>query len=136
MSDLAAYLETEVMEWVFDGASFDSPPSNVYVGLHTADPGEDGSSAEVSAGDYSRASTSPGDWSVSGDGPTSATNATEIRFDVAQNDWGTVDHVSLWDADVGDGGNCLWQGALDNSREILTDDRLVFPSGDFDADLD
>lgn len=137
MADLATYLEAEVMEWVFNGTSFDAAPSNIYVGLHTGDPSENGSDNEVTATDYTRASTAPGDWNVTGSGPTVATNANEIRFDTAQNSWGTISHVSLWDDTIASGSdNCLWQGSLNSNRDIQDGDRLVFPVDDFDADLD
>lgn len=136
MTDLTTYLENQVQTWWADGTAFDAAPSNVYIGLHTGDPGDDASANEVSAADYSRLQTSPSDWTVSGGAPTHVENANELQFPVAQNNWGTISHVSLWTSDVGGGGNPLWEGDLDQSRTVETDDRLVFPAGDFDVDLD
>lgn len=134
MTDLTTYLEAKIQEWWADGTAFPAAPSNVYVALHTGDPGNDASANEVAAGDYSRAETAAADWSVTGSGPTHVENANEIQFSTATSDWGTISHVSLWDASTG--GNALWQGELDTSRTVNTDDRLVFPVGDFDVDLD
>jgi len=138
MSNVAAYLEAEVMEWCFNAAGFDAAPTDLYVGLHTGDPGNDGSANEVSASDYTRAATTDADWSVfASDGPKDATNANEIRFDTAQNAWGTVSHVTIWtDTIANGGGDCLWQGPIDSARDIQSGDRFVFPADDFDLSLD
>lgn len=140
MSDLGSYLEKAVQEWWADGESFPAPPTNVYVGLHTADPGNDGSNNELDAADYERAETAAADWTVSSEAPTEVENVNEIQFPVAESNWGDVTHTSLWDAQ--DGGNCLWQGELvddegePETRTITEDDRLVFLEGEYTADLD
>lgn len=136
MADLTSWLETQVQEWWADESSFPPAPSNIYVALHTGDPGEDASNDEVDASDYSRAETAPGDWTVSGDGPTTAENDNEIQFDAAENDWGDVSHVSLWTDTADNDGDPLWQGSLGDTRSIQTDDRAVIPAGEISTDLD
>lgn len=128
MTDLTNYSETTVRDWMSQGTNA-TAPANLYVALHTSDPGEtpDGST-EVSAGDYSRVSTTTGtDW----DTPTNDVfeNNGEITFGVATSDWGTVSHVSLWDGS-GTGDNCLAAFALDTSKSINTDDEARFADGD------
>ena len=135
MSDLANYLEAAVQEWWADGQAFPNAPDNIYVGLHTGVPGNDAGSNEVDAGDYERLETSSADWDVlSGDGPTVVENSNELEFSDADNNWGDISHASLWDAQSD--GNPLWQGELNDTRTIDEGDRLVFPSGDFEASLD
>lgn len=134
MSNITTYLEGAVQEWAFDGSSFPTAPSNLYLALHNGDPGNDGTSNELGAGDYSRASTGSGDWTTSGSGPTEAENNSEITFGEATSDWGTVSHVSIYDAQTG--GNPLWQGQLDSSKSVQTGDELIFRSNDIHIELD
>ena len=136
MSDLTSWFEQQIQEWWADGADFPTPPTNIYIALHTGDPGNDASANEVTAGDYSRAETQLSDWSVSGSAPTNVTNSVEIQFDAATSSWGTISHISLWTSTQGGGGNPIWEGDLNNAREIQDGDRFVFPADEFDADLD
>ena len=136
MTDITTYLENQLQTWWADSSAFDAAPANVYVGLHTGDPGDDASANEVGAADYSRLQTAPADWAVSGGAPTNVENAAELQFPEAANDWGTISHVSLWTADVGGGGDPLFEGDLTTTRTINTGDRLVFPAGDLDVDVD
>jgi len=135
MTDIASWLEARIMEYVFDGTEPPTPPSELYVGLHTGDPGEDGSSNEVSASDYSRKQTSLSIWTVSGSGPTEAENSNAISFPRAENNWGAVSHGSLWDDTAGSNGNCLWKGDLNSTQTIETDDRMVIGSNEFTATI-
>jgi hypothetical protein len=72
--------------------------TNIYVSLHTADPGEDGQGAgEVSGGSYARVSTAPADWdAASGADPATLENTSLITFPTATGSWGTVTHAGLW----------------------------------------
>lgn len=138
MSDIATYLEEQVMDWATQGLDMPTAPGSLYLGAHTGDPSNDGSQNEVSTADYSRAQTDAGsDWNVTQTGgPTEVVNANEVNFGIAQNNWGTISHFSVWDGDVGTGANCLWQSALDNSKLIETDDELRFLAGDLIKQLD
>lgn len=134
MSDLTDYAETEIRDWMSQGTDPDTAPGNLYVALHTSDPGDspDGST-EVGAGDYDRVSTTTGtDWNTPGSNDFQ--NANEISFGTATSNWGTVSHVSLWDAATG--GNCLAAFALDSSKTIDTDDEATFAAGDLSFSID
>lgn len=136
MSDFTAYIEAQIANWMTQDTQMDTPPSNIYVGLHTAAPGNspDGST-EVSATDYSRLSTAPADWTVlSGDGPTTFENANELLFPAAQNNWGTISHVTLWDSSSG--GNAIAKYAVSSSKSIDTNDEARFPANDLSFDID
>lgn len=136
MTDITTYLENQLQTWWANGTAFDNAPANVYVGLHTGDPGDAAANNEVGAADYSRLQTAPADWTVSGGAPTKVENATELQFPEATNNWGTISHVSLWTADVGSVGDPLFEGALNTSRTINSGDRLVFPTGDLNVEVD
>jgi len=134
----SGYTENEVLEWLVKNTDMPVSPSNIYVSLHTADEGEnpDGSN-EVGAADYSRASTSAGDWSVGGsDGPTTVDNANEISFGDPQNNWGSITHFALWDASTG-GNPLIATIPLNSSKSVdASTDELKFSAGAFTIDLE
>ena len=88
-------------------------PTAWYVALHTGDPGETGATAELpSANGYSRQQVTfaaPSGGSLSNAGTTSA-NAVDLTFTSSGSAWGTVSHVSVFDASTS--GNALIKGAL------------------------
>lgn len=95
--------------------SFTMP--TVYVGLSTADPGEDASGlAEPSGNGYARVVTSGSTWNAASSG--SATNAAAITFPTATGSWGTITHFATFDASSG--GNMLASNALGSSQAIST----------------
>lgn len=123
------YLETELLDHVFAGNAYTSP-SAVYVSLHTANPNEDASGAEVSTTGtaYERLE---GTFSVSGN---TATTTAAIEWATATADYGTVTHVGIWDASTA--GNMLAYAALTASKTIETGDVFRIPAGDLDITLD
>lgn len=121
------FLETELLDHVFANNAYTSP-STVYVSLHTANPDEDGSGAEVSGGGYARQA---GTFSVTGN---TATTTAAIEYPTATADYGTVTHVGIYDASTA--GNLLAYAALTASKTISTGDVFRVPSGDLDITLD
>lgn len=121
------FLETELLDHVFANNAYTSP-SAVYVSLHTANPDEDGSGAEVSGGGYARQA---GTFSVTGN---TATTTAAIEYPTATADYGTVTHVGIYDASTA--GNLLAYAALTASKTISTGDVFRIPSGDLDITLD
>jgi len=121
------YLETELLDHVFANNAYTSP-SAVYVSLHTANPDEDASGAEVSGGGYVRQA---GSFTVSGN---TATTDAAIEYPTATADYGTVTHVGIWDASTS--GNMLAYAALTASKTISSGDVFRIPTGDLDITLD
>lgn len=80
---LSLYFTAVAIANIADNAA-SSPATNLYVSLHTADPGEAGNQAtsEVSYTGYARApvARTVGGWTVSGTAPTQAVNAAQIQF--------------------------------------------------------
>jgi hypothetical protein len=114
-------LELKVLDH-FLGTASTSAPSNVYLALHTANPTDAGSGAEVSGNGYSRqvitfASASSG---------SAASNSVE-EFTASGGAFGTVTHFGIWDASSS--GNLLYYGALSASKTIADGDTLRFASG-------
>jgi len=86
--------------------------SNVYVKLHTGDPGEEGTS---------NAATETTREEVTFDAASSgsmAASATVEWTDVSATE--TYSHFSLWDNVSA--GNCLWTGALSSSAAVTAGD--------------
>ncbi len=97
-----------------------------YVSLHTADPGETGTS-ELTGGSYVR--------KLAGLGAPSngvSTNGSDILWTGMPA--ATITHVSLWDAVSG--GNCLWTGALTASKTLGAGDEFKLPASNLTVTID
>jgi hypothetical protein len=123
------YLEDALLDHVFANTAYTSP-SAVYVSLHTANPDEDASGAEVSTSGtgYARQAAT---FSVSSG---TATTTAAIEYATATANYGTVTHVGVWDASTA--GNMLAYAALTASKSITTGDVFRIPAGDLDISLD
>ena len=123
------YLETELLDHIFTNSAYTSP-TTVYVSLHTANPDEDGSGAEVSTSGTGYARQA-GSFSVSGN---TATTSAAVEYATATASYGTVTHVGIYDASTG--GNLLAYAALSTSKSIASGDVFRIPAGDLDITLD
>jgi hypothetical protein len=121
------YLETKVLDHVFGGTSY-TAPSTLYLSLHTANPDEDGSGAEVSGGGYVRQTIT---FTTSGN---TTSSSAAVEFPTATANYGTVTHVGVYDASSS--GNLLAYAALTSSKTIETGDVFRVPTGDLDILLD
>lgn len=123
------YLEDALLDHVFTNTAYTSP-TTVYVSLHTANPDEDASGAEVSTSGtgYARQSAT---FSVTSG---TATTTAAIEYATATASYGTVTHVGVWDASTA--GNMLAYAALTASKSITTGDVFRIPAGDLDISLD
>ena len=120
------YLENKVLAHVFGGSAYNAP-ATIYVGLFTADPGESGSSNEVSGNGYLRQSMA---FTVTND---ACTNTSAVEFPTATGSWGTVTHTALYDASTS--GNMLAVGQLSASKGVGSGDVFRFAAGAFDITL-
>lgn len=116
MSAMSDYLENKFLDH-FLGTASTSAPAAVYLSLHTANPADDASGAEVSTSGsaYVRKAIA---FSAASSG--SATNSGAVEFDTATSSWGTITHIGIWDASSS--GNLLFYGALDSSKAIASGD--------------
>lgn len=113
--------ENDLLKLIFNGAPIaniadnaaSTPLTNLYLTLHTADPGEAGtqSSNEVVYTGYSRVAVarSPAGWTVT-DNSVSPTTAIEFG-EMTSGTPGTATHISVGTAASG-GGKILYRGAL------------------------
>ena len=95
-----------------------SPATNLYVALHTSDPGEAGAqnTNETAYTNYARVAVarSGAGWTVTG---SSAVNAALIQFPQCGASGATVTHVSIGTASSG-AGTILYSGALNSSLAV------------------
>ena len=120
------FLETEILDHVFAGAAY-TAPSQHYLGLFTAAPGEAGGGTELSGSAYVRKAVN-----FATSGATTSNNAA-IEFPTATGSWGTVTHVGVFDAATS--GNLMAYATLSSSKAIATGDVFRVPSGDLDITL-
>lgn len=119
MTAFTNFAEDLLAKWLFDDAAA-TRPTAWFVALHTGDPGETGASNELSGNGYTRQAAT---FTANGDGTTD-NDATLTFGPNTTSDWGTVTHVSIWDASSA--GNCLIKGALTASKAIAVGDSLQF----------
>lgn len=130
MAALADYAEDLVLKYLLTDDNTITRPTSWYVALHDDDPTDDGSQNELSGDGYARQVV---EFDAPSNGATE--NKDQIVFGPAEGSgWGTVTHVSIWDAE--EGGNCLFQGALSAPVAIGAGDSLVFAAGNLDISID
>ena len=91
--------------------------TNLWVGLSTADPGEDAATlAEPSGNGYARVAVTAATWDAASGG--SKDNGAAITFAEASGNWGTITHFCLFDAVSG--GNMLASAELTGGVSVTT----------------
>jgi len=115
MSGISNYAENKLLD-TLRNQSFSV--ANVYVKLHTGDPGEAGTSnaaAETTRREVTFSAASSG---------SMASSATVEWTNVSTTE--TYSHFSLWDNSTA--GNCLWKGALSSSAAVTAGDTFQITS--------
>lgn len=123
MSALSDYLENALLNHLLRAATY-TRPGTLHLSLHTASPGESGTTGEVSGGAYARAAIANNNTNfpqASAVGTPVKTNGAIITFPAATADWGTVTHWAIYDAASG-GTNMLAHGALSVPRFVKNGD--------------
>ena len=129
MSDMCNYLEDKLIDHILRNVAYTSP-STVYLALLTADPTETGSTTnEVAGASYARQE-------IVFDAPTDGVtqNTYDVEFPQATEDWGTVSHILVMDAQTG--GNPLYHKELNTAKQITTDDIFKIPAGNLTIQQD
>jgi hypothetical protein len=114
---ISNYAELKILEHTTGKTSW-TMPTTVYVKLHTADAGEDGTTAAAT-----NATRVAAAWATAATGSI-ATSATITWTSVSTTE--TYTHWSLWDALTA--GNCLWTGALSASAAVTAGDTFQITS--------
>lgn len=123
------YLENALLESAFNNTAF-TGAATLYVSLHSADPGEDGSTGELSGGGYSRQSCTFG---APSSGEVANTGAVTFTAGTGSS-WPEVTHFAVWDASTA--GNCYAYGSFALARTVAEGDNATFAVGDLTINLD
>lgn len=139
MSAASDYLELEILDHILgEGNRNYTPATNLYIGLHTADPTDAGSGSEVSNSNaYARVNadvdTSSGAFDAAtqpSTGSTYSANTQTITFPTASGgNWGTITHIGIWDSGTYGAGNLLFHGALTASKVVNDGDTFQIQAG-------
>lgn len=122
------FLETELLELIFNAGAIPliadnagtTPLTNLFVSLHTADPGEAGTAvtSEATYTSYARATVARtgGGWVVAGNSVSPAAN---IDFVAATGGTNTITHFGIVDTASG-AGNLLYSGTVTPNISVTT----------------
>lgn len=119
--------ENKVLDHILKGTAL-SVPTNIYVALSTADPGESGGAiAEPSGNNYGRAQCNTWDAAAS----RASANTSQINFAQASGSWGTISHWALYDAITG--GNLIAYGSFTTPKVIGAGHTPFIKAGELDV---
>jgi hypothetical protein len=127
MAEMSNFLENALINATLRNTSYTSPTS-VFVALHTADPTDAGTGAEVSGGSYARKSATFG-------APSNGVSITtaDVEFNQATANFGTITHIAIWDSLTT--GNMLYYTPLDSPKTIETGDIFKISAGNLTVTL-
>lgn len=123
---LSNYLENALLNHIRPGGATLTQPTNLYVKLHLADPGEDGTTspaANTTRQTVSFGAAASGSMSATGSPVASWTSVSTTE---------TYTHFSLWDNVSA--GNCYGSGALSGSAAVTAGDTFQLTSLTFALD--
>jgi hypothetical protein len=139
--------ETDLLEHIFQnldianigdatGLRGSSAAGNLYISLHTADPGEAGdqTTSEATYTSYARVAVvrSSSGWTISGN---NSSNAAAINFPQATGGSNTITHFGIGTSSSG-AGNLLFKGALSASLAVSNGITPSFAIGELDVTCD
>lgn len=122
--------ENDFMLYTFNATAFSwNALGNLYVALHTADPGEAGTAvtSEATYGAYARVTVArtAGGWTVASN---QASNTALVQFPLCTSGTNTITHVSIVTTTSG-AGQILYSGALNASLAVSTGIQPQFAIG-------
>jgi hypothetical protein len=131
MSDLADYIEDNIIDHIFRNQAF-TPATTLYMALFTTATADAETGTEVpNTNAYARTAIN---LSAASGGATS--NGTEIAFPTASGgNWGTVTHIALVDSNTWGAGNWYAHGALTASKAVNDTDTFKIAVNDLDLDI-
>jgi hypothetical protein len=123
---LSATIANDFLEWLFNASPTGTAPANIWIQLHTADPGAAGTNAV--AGNATRKDlTAAMGTAASG----AITNTAAITWTTGEVDTSEdYTHWALFDASTT--GTFLCSGLM-TANAVTVGDEFVIPIGDFDA---
>ena len=121
MAEISDYLEKKILDYVLRNTA-DWAPAAVYLALHTADPTDAASGAEVSGGSYARQATA----FDAAHATTGLTQNTDIETFTSM-PAATVTHIGIWDAATS--GNLLSHTPVTSSKTVGSGDTISIAAG-------
>jgi hypothetical protein len=132
MGSLGNWAENALLNWCFTNDTAPTRPTAWWVSLHTADPGETGTSELADTG-YARQQVTNG-FSTSTAGAVE--NEAAITWtNSSGSSWTAVVGFGIWDDDGSPTGNYLGGGTF-SSKTIANGDTATFAIGALDITLD
>ena len=125
---MSNYLENKVLNHICGNGEY-TAPRKCYMALLTSSSTDETAGTEVVGAGYSRKSITF-DGSVDG----VVKKLSDIVFDVAEEDWGVITSVAVFDAETD--GNMLFYADLSNSQEVTQDNQMIFKAGKLTISLD
>jgi hypothetical protein len=125
---ISNYAELKLLDAVFNHTTTGGglPTADVWIQLHTDDPGEDCTADVATEDTRKQVSMAPADaGSCASDGDVSWTSVAADE---------TYAYISIWDASTD--GHPLWSGELTTPKTVNTGDTFTISSGDLTASLD
>ena len=123
MAEMSDYLEKKILDYVLRNTA-DWAPTAVYLALHTADPVDAGTGAEVSGGSYARQACAFNATHATG-GNTANTDAESFTVMPPC----TVTHIGVWDSGTYGAGNLLFHTAVATPKAVLAGDTISVAIG-------
>lgn len=121
---LSAAVANDILDAIGNNSALTTIPlAEIWVQLHTADPGSAGTSAV--AGNATRKQVSSGTPSGGAMSNDAALSWTSGEVDTAED----YTHISLWSASTS--GTFIWSGAM-TANAVLVGDTFTIPIGDLD----
>jgi hypothetical protein len=121
MVALSDWAEKAALDWLLLGAT-PTRPSAIYLGIHTADPGETGATSEVNASGWTARQAITFGATTSGTGIALNTSTIDVT---ASGAIGPVTHISLWDSATIGAGNCIAKGAVTTARTYANTEHIT-----------
>lgn len=130
------YLATQILNWV-KGTAFPSAPSQLFITIHSANPGVDGAASNITStvtGSSNRIALPQADLGnvvtvVSGGFERLNSNAIIVTNSAVNVSSAFASHASLWDANTS--GNLLFYDSLSVVTEIKYGDLVKFDPATF-----
>lgn len=129
MTKMTNYLESKLAQHVLKNTTY-TPPTTLYIALHTADPTEVGNVSEVTTGTYATYARKAVTLGAESGG--SCVSTVDLTWDTMPAI--TISHISVWDA--ASGGNALFYGPLGASKTMASGDSFRLASGQITLGFD
>lgn len=145
MSGFTNTFESDVLKLIFQAVAIaniadnaaGSPFTNLYVSLHTADPGETGSqtTSEATYTSYARVAVARTSGGFTVSGTTQVANAADVAFPACTGGSNSISHFGIG-TNSGGAGKLLASGALSGNLAVSSGVTPTFSAGQLTGTLD